>query len=255
MKVVFTVSGWARVRSPVGEVLLEPGLILTIPDGVECHGFPLGHTRTVTFYIEHEYLRTQRPWLPVTHPLARQLSRVLDGERRLLTLQLADTVMRELTPSLTRLAHVASEVTGLYAVLSMVLDVFDAVGRFAGTAGGKVEVDGCAPRREVLTAIALLQADLTRRWRIDDVAREVALSASQLTRVFRAQIGLSPAAFLRRLRADRMAELLTTTPLTISEAGAAVGWNDPSLASRLFKRRHGVPPSTYATFYARRRPR
>ena len=43
VKVVFTISGWARVSSPLGEVLLESGSILTIPAGIECRGFPDGH--------------------------------------------------------------------------------------------------------------------------------------------------------------------------------------------------------------------
>lgn len=98
-------------------------------------------------------------------------------------------------------------------------------------------------------ATALLRAELGRQWRIEELAREVAVSPTHLTRLFHAQIGISPAAFLRQLRADRMAELLATTSVTVGEAGAAVGWHDLAMASRSFKQRYGVSPSTYASSY------
>ncbi|AZL04297.1 helix-turn-helix domain-containing protein [Brevibacterium aurantiacum] len=59
--------------------------------------------------------------------------------------------------------------------------------------------------------------------------------------------GRSPAAFLRQLRADRMAELLATTSLTVGEIGAAVGWRDAAVAPRSFKQRYGVAPRIYAS--------
>ncbi|MGO2092754.1 MAG: helix-turn-helix transcriptional regulator [Microbacterium gubbeenense] len=105
------------------------------------------------------------------------------------------------------------------------------------------------PRREIVVATALLRAELDRQWRIEDLAREVAVSPTHLTRLFHAQIGISPAALLRQLRADRLAELLATTNMTISAAGAAVGWHDLSTASRSFKQRYGIPPSAYANSY------
>lgn len=251
VKVVFTISGWARVHSLVGEVFLEPGSILTIPAGVECRGFPYGHARTVTFYFHPEYLADQVRWLSATNPLVHHLHLALEDLPQLHQLQLAASAMRDLAPTLVLIARRRWGKVGSFAMLSMATDIFEAVGRLSGIASGNSEgslVAGPAPRREVVLAIALLRADLGRAWRIDELASEVALSGSQLARLFRAQIGVSPAALLRQLRADQMAELLATTKLGVAEIATAVGWNDAAVASRAFKQRYGVPPRTYASF-------
>ena len=251
VKVVFTISGWARVSSPLGEVLLESGSILTIPAGVECRGFPDGHARTVTFYFHPEYLADQVRWLSATHPLVHNLHRALEREPQLQQLRLAASEMRELTPALGRLARLGNSGVGDFAMLSMATGVFHTVGRMASIRSDGNEVSttmGAPPRREVALAIALMRADLGRAWRIDELAWEVALSVSQLARLFRTQVGVSPAALLRQLRADQMAELLATTSLGVGEIASAVGWNDPASASRAFKQRYGIAPRAYARF-------
>ena len=251
VKVVFTISGWARVSSPLGEVLLESGSILTIPAGIECRGFPDGHARTVTFYFHPEYLVDQMRWLSATHPLVHNLHRALKCEPQLQQLQLAASAMRDLAPTLGRLARLGNSDGGDFALLSMATSVFHAVGHLNGIPSDFSEVSmatGVTPRREVTLAIALMRADLGRPWRIDVLAREVALSGSQLARLFRAQVGISPAAYLRQLRTDQMAELLATTRLGVGEIASAVGWSDPAVASRAFKQRYGVAPRASARF-------
>lgn len=245
-KLIFTLSGWARVESPTGEVHLEAGSILTIPPGLECRGFPEGHARTVTFYFHPDYLADQIRWLSLRHPLVHCLHRALDGEPALDSLRLTPAAMRDLTPHLVSLSQSSAGALSDFARLSIASEVFDAVGRLSGQSTGTIPDTGRVPDREVATALTLLRADLSQRWRIDDLARAVALSPSQLSRLFRAQVGLSPAALLRQLRADRMAELLVTTSLPVSEAAAAVGWRDPAFASRSFKQRFGIAPSVYA---------
>ncbi len=249
VKVVFMLSGWARVQSPASEALLRAGSILTIPPELTCLGFPIGHARTITFYIQPNYLADQIRWLPASHPLVHQLHHSLHATRELQTLQLPASAMEELTLKLARTANTPEGSAYDFALLAGVSEVFDAVGRLAGSFSGCARGERRLPGKEVLTAIALLHEDLGRSWRIDDLAREVSLSISQLSRLFRTQAGISPAAFLRQIRAARMAELLATTSLTVGEAGAAVGWHDLSIASRSFKHRYGVSPSAYASLY------
>ena len=247
--VVFTISGWARLCSQAGALHLQPGRILTIPAGLEYCGFPAGSVRTVTLLFHPEYLAEQMRWLSSTHPLVHQLHRSLCDQPAPQFLQLAPSIMLQLTPLLTRLAHVSTQASTDFATLSLVSAVLDAVGRLSGVSTGNVDPTAAMPRREIVMATALLRAELGRQWRIEELAREVAVSPTHLTRLFHAQIGISPAAFLRQLRADRMAELLATTSVTVGEAGAAVGWHDLAMASRSFKQRYGVSPSTYASSY------
>lgn len=249
VKVVFMLSGGARVHSRAGEVSLGSGSILTIPAGVACRGFPAGHARTVTFYIHPEYLADQVRWLSTKHPLVHHLRRALEGDPALHSLQLAPSAMHDLSAHLVSLSQSSNRERGEFEMLSIASEIFDAVGRLSGVPSGIVGTMNAVPQREVASAIALLRADLGRHWRIDELAREVAVSPSHLARLFRAQVGISPAAFLRQLRADQMAELLATTCLTVSEAGAAVGWKDAAVASRSFKQRYGIAPRDYASWY------
>jgi AraC family transcriptional regulator len=75
---------------------------------------------------------------------------------------------------------------------------------------------------------------LVEPWTLTALAEEVHLSRSQLVRAFDATIGLSPMAYLRRIRVEQMARLLSTTELTIAEAARSVGWVDANYASRCF---------------------
>lgn len=57
-------------------------------------------------------------------------------------------------------------------------------------------------------------------------------------------------AYLRKMRVERMARLLTSTDLSIAEAARAVGWADQFYASRTFHAAYGLSP----TDYRRRQP-
>lgn len=251
VKVVFTVSGWAAVRSSSDEVFLRAGSVLVIPSGMECRWIPAGYVRAISLYFKADYLSDQVRWLPVTHPLVHYLHRALDDDSELHKLQLRPSAMRGITPALVRLTRSRVTPRREFAMMSIASELFDTVGMQCGVASGRVDAARKQPRKEILAAITLLHSNMSHPWRIDELAREVAVSASHLTRLFRSDVGLSPAAFLRQLRADQMAELLATINITVSEAGAAVGWSDATLATRLFKRRFGVSPSTYAVAHRR----
>lgn len=245
-KVVFALSGWAQVHSLSNRVHVREGCILTIPPALECHGYPIGHIRTVTLYIHPEYLDTQLKWLPVAHPLVHQLHRTRDERQALQQLQLEPSAIRQLTPHLARLAQLSAAATSDFSLLSLTSEVFDAVGSLSGAPNGRTASQMSVPRKEIIIAVELLRSNLSRPWKVAELAREIAMSPAHLARLFRDQLGISPAAYLRQSRADRMADLLATTDLTVSDAGAAVGWRDPAIASRSFKRRYGVTPRAFA---------
>lgn len=94
-------------------------------------------------------------------------------------------------------------------------------------------------------AVAMLTDRLEHPWSLNELASAVAVSPSQLTRGFRSELETGPMSYLQQLRAERMAYLLRTTELTVSAAGKAVGWADPSYASRRFSKHWGMSPSWY----------
>ncbi len=205
--------------------------------------------RTVTLYFDPEYLEDQLKWLPIAHPLVHQLRRSLEEGNKLQLLQLSFYAIRQIMPQLTNLARAPYSALSSFALLSRTSEVFDAVGRLSGVSTQCARPTKIEPRPEILNAVRLLRVNLSRTWTVSEIAREVALSPSQLARLFQKQLGVSPAAYLRQIRADRMAELLATTNLTIKEAAAAAGWRDPATAARSFKHRYGVSPRTFARSY------
>ncbi|WP_165956935.1 helix-turn-helix domain-containing protein [Kribbella antibiotica] len=94
-------------------------------------------------------------------------------------------------------------------------------------------------------AIRLLEADLASAWTLDRLAAAVNLAPGYLVRVFGRSAGLSPIAYLQRLRAERAAGLLIETQLPIATIGTLVGWPDPSHATRRFRSHFGLSPTRY----------
>jgi AraC family transcriptional regulator of arabinose operon len=94
----------------------------------------------------------------------------------------------------------------------------------------------------VRTAIDTMLRDIDRPLAVTDLARRVNLSRSRLTHLFRAEVGCSPARYLREARLDRARQLVEQTSLSIKEIMARVGFNDPSHFTRDFSKRHGASP-------------
>lgn len=112
--------------------------------------------------------------------------------------------------------------------------------------------DGRGPGREesavhpaVAATIARLEEAPAVPWRLDDLARAVSLDPAHLGRLFVRHVGLTPLAFLARLRAERAATLLAHSPLPAARVGAAVGWADPTYFARRFRTLVGLTPTEY----------
>jgi transcriptional regulator GlxA family with amidase domain len=97
----------------------------------------------------------------------------------------------------------------------------------------------------VRTAIDVMLGTIDRPLAVTDLARRVNLSRSRFTHLFRADIGCSPARYLREARLDRARQLLEDTALSIKEIMFRVGFNDPSHFTRDFARRYGASPRTF----------
>lgn len=100
-------------------------------------------------------------------------------------------------------------------------------------------------RGHVVAAVGVLRSRLAEPWTLSLLAQEVHLSRSQLVRAFDATVGASPMAFLRQMRAERMARLLSCTDLSITAVARSVGWTDANYASRCFHAFYGVSPTEF----------
>lgn len=74
------------------------------------------------------------------------------------------------------------------------------------------------------------------------IARAAGVSARQLDRLFRSDLGTSFGAAYRRLRLQHALHLLRQSPLSLSQIAYATGFSSPSHFSRTFRTEHGVTP-------------
>jgi AraC-like DNA-binding protein len=105
-------------------------------------------------------------------------------------------------------------------------------------------------------ALSFLRGDLARAWTMPDLCQCLnGVHPTHLSRVFKQDMEMTPLYYLRYLRCQRAANLLTTTDTPISTIGVSVGWDDPNLFSRRFRAIHGVAPTAHRAAHRRREAR
>lgn len=80
---------------------------------------------------------------------------------------------------------------------------------------------------------------------LDDLAAHVHLSRSQLTRLYRKQLGVTPASRLSQVRLDAAEGMLRSSTLTVKQIGSRCGFGSTNSFIRLFKESRGMSPGKY----------
>ena len=103
-------------------------------------------------------------------------------------------------------------------------------------------------RGHVVTATDVLRTRPAERWTLDSLADEVHLSRSQLVRAFDASVGMSPMAYLRRMRVERMARRWSPRTCRSRRSPArSAGTTSFTRASAFTPTTASRPPSTAVT--------
>jgi AraC-like DNA-binding protein len=97
----------------------------------------------------------------------------------------------------------------------------------------------------VARALALLHRDITRRWTVDDLGREVGLSRSALADRFIRLIGVPPMHYLTSWRMQVATQKLRTTSASLAQIAEIVGYDSEAAFSRAFKKAIGAAPATW----------
>lgn len=87
----------------------------------------------------------------------------------------------------------------------------------------------------------MMKADFS----VDGFAKEVGMSTAQLYRKLTLLTGYAPNDFMRHMRLQRAADLLTQKAGNVSEIGYQVGFNNLSYFSKCFKEKFGTLPSSF----------
>jgi AraC-like DNA-binding protein len=99
--------------------------------------------------------------------------------------------------------------------------------------------------RFVSHTLALIHANPSKSWTVDDLGREVGLSRSALSDRFARLIGEPPMRYLARWRLQVAAQRLRHSDLPMARIAEAIGYESEAAFNRAFKKAYGVPPATW----------
>lgn len=103
---------------------------------------------------------------------------------------------------------------------------------------------GLAPW-QVKRVTAYMRERLSTEITLQDLANVVSQSRFHFCTSFRGATGMTPYEYLTRMRMQAACNLLTTTPLTIGDVAAAVGYSSLPAFSTAFRRHAGTSPRAY----------
>ena len=95
---------------------------------------------------------------------------------------------------------------------------------------------------KVLTIIELMEANLSEPLSLLDIADHVGLSRRQIERLFRTEMGRSPARYYLEIRLDRARHLLIQSSLPVVEVAVACGFVSASHFSKCYRELYARSP-------------
>ncbi|MDW8123551.1 MAG: AraC family transcriptional regulator [Geminicoccaceae bacterium] len=97
----------------------------------------------------------------------------------------------------------------------------------------------------VRKALKLIAANLREEPPFARIAREAGLSRPHFYKMFKSQLGVTPAVYLDVLRVEAALDLLVGSDRSVSEIADALGFSCPSSFTRFFTAHVGLAPSAY----------
>lgn len=95
-----------------------------------------------------------------------------------------------------------------------------------------------------------IEADLSRRMTLDDIAKHLFVSRSKLCSQFQHDTGMGVATYIRMQRISQAKKLLIDTALSISDVGTLVGYSRASTFTDAFLRETNHTPTEWRSLYA-----
>lgn len=99
--------------------------------------------------------------------------------------------------------------------------------------------------KHIKLALEILHMDYAQSWTLDDLASEVGLSRAGFALKFKKTLGDTPLHYLTTIRIQRAMELLSSTNKNIEAVAVEVGYQDPFVFSKAFKRLVGISPRDF----------
>jgi len=93
--------------------------------------------------------------------------------------------------------------------------------------------------------------NLNKSISVKDMAKFVMMSDRNFARIFKAELGLTPAKYLERLRIDKARELILSGDQLLQEVAEISGFSNEEKLRRAFIRHFGLSPSQYRLHFTK----
>ena len=108
-----------------------------------------------------------------------------------------------------------------------------------------------ADRGEFAPVLALMEQELHRPLKTEELASAVYMQPTYFIRRFKAAFGIPPQGYLARLRIYKAMGLLAATDQPVAAIAAAVGFADPAYFNKVFKAHCGISPKEYRAAFSK----
>ncbi|QYD72666.1 AraC family transcriptional regulator [Paraburkholderia edwinii] len=109
---------------------------------------------------------------------------------------------------------------------------------------GQASYAGSGDRR-VRSALAWIHDNLTHEFTLEHLADVANTSASQLVRLFRKSLGLTPMAYVSQRRIREAQRLLASSSMSVEQIAIHLGYSDQSHFTNRFRANTGVTPAVF----------
>lgn len=214
------ISGWIEDSA----IRIIPGKVFWLQPGTR-HSFSLapGVRECRVFYLRFFFGR-KNPWR------LKPDWRMYDGDDLIPDL-LTDMAQKNPDEDHTR--------TFLRSALGVI-----ASGLFARGPDSK-HAPGGLNRVQMREAVAFIQKNITRRFRIKELSSHLHLNADYFSRRFKESFGVSPREWIKRERIRAAAAYLMESSFTVTEIAYRLGYEDIYFFSRQFKEVKGISPGKW----------
>lgn len=249
---IFSVLGGSGIQQTAsGEIPIKKGDTFIMRPGVWHFDHDCRHLDIYVCCFGVELLQRELAWIR-KEPALNYLfwtGPLSFGHRGILHIVLPRTSLVTYRRHLDALKKVQQDgrLHGRIDQIACLLSIFGELARNISSTQRVLNEQTVHPHPAVLTAVQLLEQDIAHPWSLSKLARQVHLDRFYLSRLFKAQMGLSPMAYLAHHRAERAASLLLRTKRAAAKIGQEVGWPEQSHFTRRFKAHFGLSPTAYRT--------
>ena len=111
--------------------------------------------------------------------------------------------------------------------------------------GYMLNFSGLKHTHTIAEAKAYIKENHAQKLTVDDIASNVYLSKSYLSRIFKEETGVGLTAYINKIRIEKSKDLLKDMSLSLTDISEMVGFEEQSYFTKVFKSFEGISPGKY----------